>query len=355
MFKNKDKLVAVLLLSAVFFCSTTTICAQKAETFEGTIQSVSENFVRVQVNSGQLEGETISVKITEAESVADITTPEYKEGDAVVLTKEGENGEYYISSFVRRNDLLVLFAIFILLAVVIGGLRGVASLAGLAISFLVVLKFLIPQISAGYDPVLISILSSLIIIPATFYLSHGLNKKTTAAIVGTLVSLIITGLLAYYFVSSANITGYASDEAGFLKAVGIVDVNMQALVLAGIIIGLLGVLDDITVAQSAVVEQIYSANKDLGKQEIFKRSMQVGKDHIASMVNTLVLVYAGASLPLLLLFTSDPQPITQLVNYELLAEEITRMLLGSIGLILAVPVTTAIAAFWFSRRNSLTQ
>ncbi len=354
MFNRLGNLLAICVLSVLLVRVMLPVAiAQQEHVLEGEIQSVSENFVRVLVTSGSLEGETLSVKTNNGQLVEDVSAPQYGPGDKVVLSKEAEeNAEYYISSYVRRHSLLALFAVFVLLALLVGGFRGATSLAGLAVSFLVVVKVLLPQISAGRDPVLVSVFSSFLIIPATFYLSHGLSKKTTIAILGTLFSLVITGILAYYFVSAAHITGYASEEAGFLQAMGIVSVNMQALVLAGIIIGLLGVLDDITIAQAAVVEQICIAGDKLGRGRIFRRSMQVGRDHIASMINTLVLVYAGASLPLLLLFVHNPVPLSQLANYELLAEEIVRMLLGSIGLILAVPVTTGIATLWF-RKDSL--
>jgi uncharacterized membrane protein len=209
---------------------------------------------------------------------------------------------------------------------------------------LIIFKFILPMIYAGYDPVLITIIASLVMIPVTFYLSHGFNRKTSIAIGGTLIALLITGLLAKVFVEATKLTGFASEEAGFLQVARGNLVNIRGLLLAGIIIGALGVLDDISIAQSALVQQLREANPKMKAREVFSRAMNVGQDHIASMVNTLVLVYTGAALPLLLLFIDNPLPFSQVINYEIIAEEIVRTLVGSIGLITAVPITTLIAS-----------
>jgi uncharacterized membrane protein len=214
----------------------------------------------------------------------------------------------------------------------------------MGISFLVIFIFILPKISAGANPVGIAILGALMIIPPTFFLSHGLNKKTLVAMGGTLIALIITGILANIFVEAAKLTGFASEEAGFLQVAKGGAINMKGLLLAGIIIGLLGVLDDVTVSQAAIVFQLKEANDRLKFNQLYQRAMRVGQDHIASMINTLILVYAGASLPLLLLFLDNPHPFSEVVNYEIIADEVVRTLVGSIGLILAVPLTTLIAS-----------
>lgn len=159
-----------------------------------------------------------------------------------------------------------------------------------------------------------------------------------------MISLIITGILAAVFIEAAKLTGFASEEAGFLQVVGEGTINIKGLLLAGIIIGVLGVLDDITISQSAIVFQLKEANRNFNSKDLYKRAMNIGKDHISSMVNTLVLVYTGASLPLLLLFVNNPYPFSQVINYEIIADEIVRTLVGSIGLVLAVPITTLIAS-----------
>ena len=295
---------------------------------------------------GSLVGETVAVEV--GGDVVRVGEAEYAVGDELVLSHSMDfegNDVFYITDFVRRAPLQWLFLIFVVSVAAVGRWRGLSALLGMGLSFLVIFKFILPQIMAGRDPVLIAILGSLLIVPLTFYLSHGLGRKTTVAVVGTLVSLVFTGLLAKYFIGAARLTGFASEEAGFLQVIKPGIVNIRGLVLAGIIIGVLGVLDDITVAQAAVVEQLRQSSPLLGSKELFFRAMRVGQDHIASMVNTLVLVYAGASLPLLLLFVDTRQPFSELVNYEMIAEEIIRTLVGSIGLVLAVPLTTFLASF----------
>jgi uncharacterized membrane protein len=293
--------------------------------------------------------------IVEVGDIPIVGQPKYKAGDEVLISYsldfEG-NEVFYITDFIRRKPLFLLFFLFVILAVLVGRWRGLTSLLGLGISFLVIFVFILPQICAGRDPVLIAIVGSLFIIPFTFYLSHGLNKKTTVAIIGTLIALIITGLLSKFFVEAARLTGYASEEAGFLHLAKGGMVNIRGLVLAGIIIGTLGVLDDITVSQAAIVQQLKATNPKISYKEQFWRAMDVGRDHIASMVNTLVLVYTGAALPLLLLFISNSHPFTEVINYEIIAEEIIRTLVGSIGLIAAVPITTFLAVNFITKRKS---
>ena len=300
--------------------------------------------LEILVTRGSLRDKKIAVEV--GGDVSRVGEAKYEKGDEVVISRSKDfegNDVLYITDFIRRKPLLWLFLIFVILAAIVGKWRGIGSLVGMGVSFLVIFKLILPQILAGRDPVLISILGSSLIIPVTFYLSHGLNKKTTVAIFGTLISLVITGLLAKFFVGAAKLTGFASEEAAFLQAAKPGVVNIKGLLLAGIIVGVLGVLDDITVAQAAVVSQLRGANPGLKPKELFTRAMRVGQDHIASMVNTLVLVYAGAALPLLLLFIDNPVPFSQILNYEAIAEEIIRTLVGSIGLVAAVPVTTFLA------------
>ena len=343
--KAVTTVLALLLLTSF---ASNTFAQEEAppqeEFFEGRIETIleeSENYQKLEIllTNGSREDGKIEIEVGgEFQKVGQVR---YKVGDKVVVSSFG-----YITDFVRRKPLIVLFAFFALLVLAIGKLWGLSSLLGMGLSFLVIFKIILPQILAGHDPVLVTILGSLLIIPVTFHLSHGFNKKTGIAIAGTLISLVIAGILSKIFVELTHLTGYASEEAGFLQLMKGQAVNVKGLLLAGIIIGVLGVLDDITVAQAAVVEQLRKADPNLKPGEIFNRAMSVGQDHIASMVNTLVLVYTGASLPLLLLFVNNPHPLTEIVNYEMIAEEIVRTLVGSIALILAVPITTFLATWY---------
>jgi len=278
----------------------------------------------------------------------------YKVSDkvTVMFSKDSRGNDiFYITDYIRRDQLSWLFLIFVVLTVVIAKWRGVLSLVGMGTSFLVIFYFILPKILEGANPVEIAILGSLIIIPISFFLSHGFNKKTLVAISGTLIALIITGVLANFFVGAAKLTGFASEEASFLQVAKQGAINMQGLLLAGIIIGVLGVLDDITISQSAIVFQLKKTNDNLTLNELYKRAMGIGQDHISSMVNTLFLVYTGAALPLLLLFINNPHPFSEIVSYEVIANEVVRTLVGSIGLVLAVPITTAIASLLATNRD----
>jgi len=351
-----QKIIALFFLGILFFFLPGRVLAQE-EILEGKVATVIKEDVAVQgmqkglyqelgvvITRGSVKGQRIALKV---EGLALIGKGKYQVGDQVLvsLSHDLEGNEVYnLADFVRRKYLLWLFLIFVVLVVAIGRWRGLSSLLGLAISFLVIFYFVLPQLNQGREPVTVAILASLLIIPLTFGLSHGFNKKTLVAMAGTLLALLITGFLAKFFIDLTRLTGFASEEAGFLQVEKQGMINIQGLILAGIIIGALGVLDDITVAQTAVVQQLKEANPRIKAKELFWRSMAVGRDHIASMVNTLILVYTGAALPLLLLFINNPLPFGQVINYEIIAEEIVRTLVASIGLVTAVPLTTFLAS-----------
>ena len=275
----------------------------------------------------------------------------YSVNDRVLLnlapSPDGKS-EYVIIDFIRKDSLILLSAIFIFLLIVVAKWKGFFSILGMVFTFIVVFLFILPRISAGDNPVFIAIFGSLIIIPVSFYLAHGFNKKTTLAIIGSTITLIITVILGSIFIKLSYLTGLSSEEAGMLSLAKD-SLNMKGILLAGIVVGALGVLDDITISQSAIVDELATTAKLTKPKDLYSRSMVIGKDHITSMVNTLVLAYAGASLPLLLIFINNPHPFGQIINYEMIAEEIVRTLIGSIGLILAVPVTTFIASHQYRK------
>jgi len=327
------------------------IIEEKLITHEGVTESQLYQKLKIIVTKGSLQNKEITI---ENGTIPMSSIQKYKLGDEVVISysKDFEGKDlFFITDYIRRNALLWLFLLFVVVAVGIGRWQGATSLLGMGISFFVIFKFILPQISAGNDPVQIAIFGSLLIIPATFLMSHGINRKTLIAIAGTLIALVITGILASTFVEATKLTGFASEEAGFLQAFRSGQINIKGLLLAGIIIGVLGVLDDITISQSAIVEELRLANPKLKQGELYKKAMSVGKDHIASMVNTLILVYTGAALPLLLLFIDNPHPFSEIINYEIIADEVVRTLVGSIGLMLAVPITTFIATLAVNKND----
>lgn len=359
----KILMVLLLLLGSLGFSSTFAQSPPPQETLEGVVKTIySEESINqfgmdrlvqkvsVYITKGSKKNQTIRIDTANTPTA---NTPEYKEGDRViVLYTKGPQGHniYYISDYVRRTPLLILTAIFLLLTIFVGRIRGIFSIVGMAASFLIIFLFIIPEILKGSDPVFIAILGSVFIIPITFYLSHGINRKSTVAVVSTLISLIITGLLAQFFITFTKLTGFAQEEAAFVQALNPGYFNMQGLLLAGIIIGVSGILDDTTISQSSLIEKLHQTNNSLSFKDLFKKGMDVGRDHIASLVNTLILVYAGASLPLMILFVNNPHPFSEVVNYEIIASEIVRTLVGSIGLIASVPITTLLAS-WAVKRH----
>lgn len=362
------KLLFVTTLALLFIFPSTTYSQgpplPKNETIEATVTDVVEGktidvdgreqlhqTLQLIVTDGSIKGKNITV---ENGDIQRVNVPEYKAGDKVIVTatKDFEgNDKYFIQDYIRRDSLYLLFVFFLVVAVVIGLKRGILALVGMAFSFLIIFSFILPQISQGRDPILIAVIASIAIIPVTFYLSHGINRKTTSAIIGTFIALVLTGILANVFVEAARLTGFASEEAGFLQNEMNGQINIKGLLLAGIIVSVLGILDDITVSQAAVVYQLKKLSPTLGFKDLYLHAMDVGRDHIASVVNTLVLVYTGAALPLLLLFVNSSRPFGQVINHEVIAEEIIRTLVSSIGLILAVPITTLLTAYVASMKK----
>ena len=267
----------------------------------------------------------------------------YGPGMRVVLYQEG--GRLYVTEPDRMPWLLGLFSLFALLAALLGRGKGVRGLLGTFFSLLVVVYFIVPRVASGGNPLLYALLGSLGVLLFTIYLVHGVNRKTTAALLGTLFSVLFVLLLSLFFVGGMGFTGLASEEALLLRQWGGVD--LLSLYLAGVVVGALGALTDVTVTQAAVVQALAHANPRFDLGELYRRGMEVGYDHIGSLVNTLVLAYAAGSLPLFLLLTKDPTPLRFLLNTEPFAAEMAAMVLGSLGLLLAVPLTTLVAAFLF--------
>lgn len=255
---------------------------------------------------------------------------------------------YGFSDFERGQPLLVLAVAFAVLVLVTGRVRGLRALVGLALSLLVVVEFVVPAILDGQPAVGVALVGALAVMFVTIPLAHGLGAKGVAAMLGTAVSLGLTALLASIAVETVHLTGLSSDEASYLRATQGA-VSLQGLLLAGMIVGALGVLDDLTVSQASVVMALRRANPGLGRLRLMREALDVGHDHIAATVNTLVLAYAGAALPVLLVFSLAGTSFGTAVGSEAVAEQVVAMLVGSIGLIAAVPITTALAAFLATR------
>lgn len=272
-------------------------------------------------------------------------TPPFAVGARVKVTaSEGPDGMFYaVADYDRLGSLGWLIGLFVAAVLAAGRWHGLRSLLGLVFSLVVIAVFFVPAILAGENPLAVAVVGAFAIMLVTLYLSHGLNVKTTTALVGTAAALTLTSLLGVAFANIAELTGLASEDSQLLAS-AVQGVDLQGLVLAGLIISALGVLDDVTVTQASAVFAVHDADPQQTWPTVYRRAMSVGRDHIASTVNTLVLAYVGASITLLLLFSSGNQPPLEILNSEIVASELVKMLVGSIGLIAAVPLTTALAA-----------
>ena len=250
----------------------------------------------------------------------------------------------------RLSTVLWLSLVFVVVVLVVGKLQGLGAFGGLILSIVVLLYYVVPQILSGANPVLVSMVGAVVIGTASLYIAHGWNSKSHIALLSLLMALTAVATLSTTAVYAAHLVGLGSEEAAFLQYGSTASINLQGLLLGGILLGALGVLDDVTVAQVSIVFQLKLAKKEADWAELYTRGLAVGKDHVASLVNTLVLAYVGANLPLFVLFVSNTAvPSWVTLNSEIIVEEIIRTLSGSIGLVLAVPITTALAAYWVNR------
>jgi uncharacterized membrane protein len=267
-------------------------------------------------------------------------------GDLLVLGVDpGKPPPYllHVVDYQRRFPLVQLAAIFVVVVVWLGRWRGVRALGGFVLSLAVLVLFVLPAILEGGSPLAVAVVGAAAIMFLALYVSHGVNVRTSSALIGTMLSLGLTALLANLYVEAAALSGFTTEQAVIVN-VAASQVDVRGLLLAGILIGALGVLDDVTITQASAVWELHLANPAFRARDLYRSALAIGRDHIASTVNTLVLAYAGAALPLLILFTLAGLSFGEVMNGEVIAEEVVRTLVGSIGLVASVPITTGLTA-----------
>ncbi|MEU8473844.1 YibE/F family protein [Streptomyces hygroscopicus] len=312
--------------------------AQNGASGQGGQHSVCEK-ATIEVTSGKDKGRTFP------EVVQPNASRHFSAGQELKLAyapKAPKNLQYSVSDVDRSMPMALLAGLFALAVVVVGRLRGVFALVALAISFGVLTLFILPAILQGSNPLVVAVVGGSAIMLLALYMCHGLTARTSVAVLGTLVSLLLIGVLGSLFIGWASLTGNTDDQTGLVHGL-YPHIEIRGLLLAGVIIGSLGVLDDVTVTQTSAVWELRDADPTASRRTLYGAAMRIGRDHIASVVNTLVLAYAGASLPLLLLFSIADSGVGAVATSEIVAEEIVRTLVGSIGLVASVPVTTALA------------
>lgn len=319
----------------------------------GEVEPVEGQFFRVQyvtvrIDSGNRKGEIVEVENSLSDhQYYDIIV---EKGQKVVLMlEEYEDGSFrtYISDYYRANYLGYLLILFALLVIVIGRIKGIKALVSLAITIAAVLFVMLPLMLKGWDPILVSVITAVVVTIITMVLVAGFNHKTISAIMGTSFGVIIAGLIAFYIGNKASLSGLSAEEATMLMYIpqGI-EFNFRQLLFAGIIMGSLGAAMDIGISIASSIEEIHKANPRLSRGRLFRSGMNVGKDVMGTMVNTLILAYTGTSIPMLLLFMAYETELSKVFNLDVIATEVVRSLSGSIGLILTIPITALFASYY---------
>jgi len=322
------------------------ILEQEIRNVPGTDALTAFQKIRAEILEGEKKGEVVTIENDYlALEVGDKFFLNY------LITINGAE-IYSVGDVDRRSSLLLLLIIFAGTIIVFGGKQGVRSLVSLAGSFSVIIFVLLPLILKGFSPIPTSVLIASAILFIAIYFTHGFNRESTVAFVGTSIAVFLTGILAYLSVSATKLSGFGTDESVYLNIFTGGTLNFTGLLLGAIMIGILGVLDDIAITQSAVVSELYSTDPNMTKKDAYKKAIRVGREHVGALVNTLALAYAGASLPLLLLFSLSEAPTYAILNSEALATEIVRTIVGSIGLVLTVPITTLLAVHFLKNYKS---
>ena len=298
----------------------------------------------VEVVEGEGTGEYVSIELS-----ADVVAYGIEEGETIVVARSADTGDgqasYTFNDFARGAPIITLALGFVLVVAAVARLRGIAALVGLAFSFFVLLEFVLPGILGESSPTLVTLVGSSAIMFVVLYLAHGFSARTTTALIGTLFGLTLVAVMGALAVSAAKLTGLSSEETVQLSTFD-PTLDFSGLVLAGITVAGLGVLNDVTITQASAIWQLHEVDPTLTWAQLFARGMSVGRDHIASTIYTIVFAYAGAALPLLLLFEIYDRPLWDVVTGTEVGEEVIRTLVGAIALVLAVPVTTAVGAFF---------
>lgn len=335
----------------------------QAQTEPATTQDIPYQAVITEARSARVDGQevwTYRARFSEGPQAREVVTIGDDEGPTNLGFKNFAVGDrvyvsviqhidgterYLIVDYVRSGSLWWLVGLFVLAIIWFSRWRGLRSLIGLAISFVVLIGWIVPQIANGANPVGVTIAGATVILLVSIVLIEGWTRASLAAIAGTVTTMILTGLISLWAVGFSRLTGEGTEEAFILQGASNGTIDVRGLLLAGIIIGTLGILDDLAISQVAAVSELRRANPKMKRRELFQAAMRIGRSHLAAIVNTLVLAYAGASLPLLVLFNLGGQPSKFILNGELVATEIVRSIVGSLGLVLALPITTAMAVW----------
>ncbi|MBN1618602.1 YibE/F family protein [Candidatus Dojkabacteria bacterium] len=325
---------------------------------KGKIKTIDESEqydeYEVELLNGDQKGEKITIQIPKGQNVVTWGV-EYSIGDDVYIQEAqiGEDKMYSFEGRVRTFPIIILALLFAGLSIAIGKKKGLGSLVGLIFSIAILFGVTVPAMVAGYSPLIVGAASIILILIPTMYMSHGFNPKTTIALIGTVVSIIISLVIGQIFVYLCKLSGVATEDSRVLAMQLSENINFRGILLLSLIIGAVGVIDDVTVSQVSTIVEIFKANPKVDLKRLLDSSMTVGRDHIASMINSLVMAYVGASLPFIMLLYAVKMDFWQVLSLEFITEEVVRTLTGSIALIIAVPITSFIACYAVTRPGSV--
>lgn len=320
------------------------------EDLDGMVEEAQD--IKLEITSGKYKGEEFLSRNYMTTNLAYNIVVEVGDRVVVVLDEYEDYVEVYVSDYVRQDYIFYLLGAFILLILIIGRMKGLKSVITLAITIFMILKVFLPGILNGMDPVFLSIGISIIVTLITIFTISGFNTKSISAIIGTISGVLVAGIIAYYVGSQIKLTGLSGEEATMLMYTPLgMEFDFRGLLFSGIILGALGAIMDIGMSISSSIEEINIANPDLKQKELFKAGMNVGKDIMGTMTNTLILAYTGASIPLLLLFMSYETSLVKILNLDVISSEIVRSLSGSIGLILTIPLTAFVASMLIKHKG----
>lgn len=356
--------ISIVVLLVALFVPVMVMAQTAYEELQDTIKAeveeiVSERVERIMGTDANTVVQTVNARVTDGEQEGEVVSFEndlvpLAVGDSIFLSHVRDiNGRdiYILQDVDRGGPLTLLLLLFVGLLLWFAGRQGGRALIALFLSIIGIVFVLLPALLAGYDPILMSLLISGVILALALFGTHGFSALSVIAYSGTVAAVLATSVIAWWFVGALRLSGYGSDASVYLNFATRGELDLAGLLLGSIIIGVLGVLDDISITQASVVRELRAANTHFSPAELYQRAVRVGRDHVGSLVNTLALAYVGAALPLVLLFSTSDAPLYFTLNREVVASELARILVGSIGLILTVPLTTAIAAWWFGNRE----
>ncbi|MGW6283022.1 YibE/F family protein [Kribbella sp. NPDC055071] len=304
----------------------------------------------VKISNGDDKGKLAPVQVPKA---GQVPIP-VKVGETIMLGVQSNAktiaDRYQYIDHDRTKPLLLLTVIFAIAVVALSRWRGFAALIALAVTAVMLTQFILPAILKGSNPLVVAVVGGAVIMAIALFLTHGINAESSIALSGTIAALGLTVVLGWFFTKICQLSGLASDGASAAKQFA-PNLNLSGLLVAGMVIGALGVLDDVTVTQAAAVWELSAANPAANRRELVGAGLRIGRTHVASVVNTLVLAYAGAAMPILITFAIQGLPVSYVLSTETVAMEIVRGLVGSLGIIAAVPLTTALAAMAVADRS----